>query len=457
MDANHRPESLHRLVKHAIDSGRARTVEEARSLFSGYRLRVEIPRDAADDPVSQVILLSAIALGRRVFLGGVSAAGELTASLRIPIPLGPTLGDAVAALGGGIGSRDNVPTIVVGGGPSSRRGGFCVRAAASGWRGGVLPMHSHLAPAAGPAMPLAGMLAAAVAMNEAYLFVSGEMQAAGRRVLGFSLWRPEADVEWIDEDPTEPALSYLPSDLWLIGLGHLGQAYLWGIGMLPYPRSEDLHLVLQDTDSITESTESTSILTDAALVGKKKTRAMASWAERRGFRTSICERLFDGTFRRQESEPGVALCGVDNALARRALDQAGFDLVVEAGLGRGHRDFRKMRLHTLPSPRSAAAIWSGGGVVEAVEDQPAYVHLMKEGRLDRCGVTLLAGRAVGAPFVGAVAATLVLSEILRVLHGGKVYELIDLDLLGIDQRAALAHPEDFRHLNPGFVALDPVA
>src|SRR3546814_7067248 len=75
-------------------------------------------------------------------------------------------------------------------------------------------------------------------------------------------------------------------------------------------------LVLQDVDSITVSTESTSILTDATLIGVKKTRAMAEWAERRGFQTSIQERLFDADFRRRPDEPAVALCGLDNEIGR---------------------------------------------------------------------------------------------------------------------------------------------
>ena len=65
-------------------------------------------------------------------------------------------------------------------------------------------------------------------------------------------------------------------------------------------------------------------------------------------------------------------------------------------------------------------------------------------------MTLLAGKAVGAPFVGSIAATLALSEVLRVLHGGTVYQLIDLDLLSLDQRVASRHPGDFSGLNPGF-------
>lgn len=106
-----------------------------------------------------------------------------------------------------------------------------------------------------------------------------------KRALGLSLSRPGMQVDWLQPDESEPALTYLPSCLWLIGLGHRGQAYLWGLGLLPYRDPAEVALVLQDIDVITESTESTSILTDAAMVGKKKTRATAAWAEQRGFAT----------------------------------------------------------------------------------------------------------------------------------------------------------------------------
>lgn len=201
---------------------------------------------------------------------------------------------------------------------------------------------------------------------------------------------------------------------------------------------------------ITESTTSTSILTDATLVGQKKTRVMAAWAEQRGFTTSLQERLFAADFKRQPDEPSIALCGLDNGAGRRALDQVGFDLIVEAGLGRGYRDFRTMRLHVLPGRRPAAEIWKQNGTTEKVEDRPAYAKLIADGLLDRCGMTLLAGKAIGAPFVGCVAATLALSEVLRLLHGGPVHQLIDVDLLSFDHRVALNHQNDFSRCNPGF-------
>ena len=257
--------------------------------------------------------------------------------------------------------------------------------------------------------------------------------------------------DWLGPAADEPELRLLPSRLWLIGLGHLGQAYLWALGLLPYAEPAQLRLLLQDVDIITPSTESTSILSDATLIGQKKTRAMAAWAERRGFWTAIHERLFDKDFMRGPDEPAVALCGLDNGIGRQALDQVGFDFIVEAGLGRGYRDFRAIRLHTLPASRSAAHIWGAGGAVDEVEDRPAYAGMLLRGELDRCGVTLLAGKAVGAPFVGAVAAALAIAEVLRLLHGGAIHELIDLDLKAPEYRSTVLTQNDFSNLNPGFL------
>ena len=377
--------------------------------------------------------------------------GPINAPLKLALPLGRTLADAVQALGGTIGAVvADTPTIVIGGGARERCDGFCLRTVTAGWRGGIVPIYSELTADGGGAMPLSGMLAAGLAVNEAFLFVSGGMPAAGRRAVGLSLWRPDREVDWLQPDESEPALTYLPSHLWLIGLGHLGQAYLWGLGLLPYRDPTEVKLVLQDIDVITESTESTSILTDSTMVGEKKTRAMAAWAERCGFATSIQERTFTADFKRQADEPAVALCGLDNGAGRRALDQVGFDLIVEAGLGSGHRDFRTMRLHVLPGRRAAVDIWKHARQGEKVEDRPAYTKLLADGVLDRCGMTLLAGKAVGAPFVGSIAGTLVLSEVLRLLHGGAVHQLIEIDLLGLSHRLVSRHPNDFDHLNPGF-------
>ncbi len=55
-------------------------------------------------------------------------------------------------------------------------------------------------------MPLAPMLAAALAVNEAFLFVSGQTGFAGRRAVGLSLWNPAAAYDWLGAPAGEPEL-----------------------------------------------------------------------------------------------------------------------------------------------------------------------------------------------------------------------------------------------------------
>jgi len=444
-------DKLHRLVKQALDNGTALSLEAAKAQFSQYKVLLQIDGGEAKKAEQQIVLLTAIALGVRVFLGGIYVHGDLDCPLKAPLCLGKTLRDAVLRLGA---KTDEamlaMPVIHVGGEQRENESGFHIRTEIAGWRGGIVPANSALAANGGTPMPLAAMLAAALAINEAFLSVNGEMPAAGNRVTGLSLWNPSNSAVWLEDNASEPALCYLPSQLWVIGLGHLGQAYLWGLGLLPYASKNNLHLILQDTDKITPSTQSTSILTDRGMVGRYKTRVMADWAEKRGFSTRVHERLFGTDFKRQNDEPAIALCGIDNALGRQALDQVGFDMVVEAGLGQGHQNFRTMRLHVLPGQRPAQELWAMDISEGAQIDKQPYQKFLKDGVLDQCGVTLLAGKAVGAPFVGAVAASLALSEVLRFLHGGIVHQVIDIDLMDINYRLAVRNKNKFQHLNPGY-------
>lgn len=49
-------------------------------------------------------------------------------------------------------------------------------------------------------------------------------------------------------------------------------------------------------------------------------------------------------------------------------------------------------------------------------------------------MTQLASRAVATPFVGVMAATLVLAEVIRPLHGGGVHAVMDLQLKDLRYR-----------------------
>jgi hypothetical protein len=204
--------------------------------------------------------------------------------------------------------------------------------------------------------------------------------------------------------------------------------------MLPYPENRRPHLVLQDFDIAAKSNLSTCMLLSAADLGKRKVRLVAQRLEAAGFTTNLVERRFGSNHQVMAGEPTTALFGVDNLAARRDLDSSGFAMVVESGLGSGYRDFRNIRLHTFPGPRRPSEIWTANAAAQtAVELNDVYKKLALE-RTDQCGMTLLASRAVATPFVGALAAALVLAEVIRPLHGGGVHSTLDLQMRNLRYR-----------------------
>ena len=428
--------SLNRLVKLAMDTGEAQTLEDAHRLFRGYCLAVSVGNDVGHSRTHQAALLTIVNSARRCLLGGIEVIGVTGMDLLVPVPGYRSLEDAVVGLGGQVveSVSPEAPLVIIGNGEATNRPHFAIRTTFDGWAGGILPLrrdemrlgeHQEFTPA--------GVVAGALAVAEAFQFLRKSQPAAGLRDVGLSLWRPE--LPWQDGAAIGPVIDRLPASLWLVGLGNLGQAYLWTLGMLPYSTAEEVHLVLQDFDTLALSNDSTSLLTSASLVGVRKTRAMADWAEQRGFKTAIVERRFNSDIRVDKDEPAFAVCGVDNELARSALEEVGFDKVIEAGLGGGTHDFLGFRTHVFPGACKARDLWwnSANDKRETRIDLPAYKELATSG-LDQCGLTQLAGRTVGAPFVGATAAAIVIGEAIRTVIGAHSYDLID------------GHLRDLRHL-----------
>lgn len=445
-------DTLHRLVKLAVDSGQAASFQEAEQIFAGYRLGIAAGPDIAYTATGQAALLTAVNCARRSFLGGVEVSGPMEADLLVPWGTTRTLGEAVIDLQGTVVDvmTPEIPRIVVGDAGAEALGPFAVRATWEGWSGGVIPLDDDRRLIERTDLIPAGVLAGGIAVAEAFQHVRGGNVLAGRRAAGLSLWRPAQDVDWLAA-PDGPCPAYLPARLWLIGLGHLGQAYLWTLGLLPYAEPGELHLVLQDIDVLTKANDSTSPLTRQALIGLPKTRAMATWADQRGFKTAVVERRFAPNFQIADDEPRVALCGVDNALARAALEDVGFARVIEAGLGKGTQEYLAFQLHTFPGTATAHQLWDQrietGAETAALIERPAY-RALAAGGLDACGLTQLAGRTVGAPFVGMVTSALVVAELIRLSLGAHRYEAIDGSLRTLDYRTAIPAAES-EPFNPG--------
>jgi hypothetical protein len=165
-----------------------------------------------------------------------------------------------------------------------------------------------------------------------------------------------------------------------------------------------------------------------------KAHACDAWLRRLKFRTRLVERRFDATFRLQDKEPTLALCGFDSNSSRRDLPHAQFCRVIDSGLGGMASNFDTISFHTLPNPRAAEDLWPDLSKEEEAKllayhertarENPGYRQLGG----DDCGRQDLAGKSVAVPFVGTTAASLVVAEAVRLLHAGPAYFDIKLGL-----------------------------
>ena len=441
------PETMNRTAKLFMDRNEVADYGEALAKLHGFSLAVTCGPEVLTSAAHQCALLTLVNAGRRTFLGGIVVDLPGDGPLLGPLAKAESLSAAVTMLGGRTEqSEPNLPHFIIGS-AVCRSSAPSLQVTWDGWRGGVIPLGERARlPERGDVL-LAPIVASAIALSEAFQYFDGR-PFAGKRATGVSLWQPGKD--WRESDPTEPSLIYLPRTLWLLGLGNLGQAYLWMLGALPYPEGGQPELVLQDFDTVSLANDSTSVLSNTDLIGKRKTRVMASWVELMGWKTALIERRFDSATRRVEDEPAVALCGFDNALARAALEDAGFALVVEAGLGSGAEAFMNFSTHAFPASRKARVIWREGVDTSKphTEAARAYAGLRERGLADDCGVAMLASRAVGVPFVSLTAAAFVIAELLRRLQGGPALEVLSGSLLDLNSieavgQTAFAYPGAF--------------
>ena len=447
-------ERLSRVVKLALDTGEAANEGEAVAIFSRYRVQLVFGEDLGE--MAQAALLTAAATALPCLLGGVTYIGPdqpLRARWRghphAPAPTGLAATLEMFGVTRASTIDPQVPCVVIG---RARASGLGVRATFDGWTAAVLPLDEAPLAEQGDCAA-AAVLAGAMAISEVFQLFRGTQPLACQRRIGWSLWEPGA---YWSAAATGPKLTVLPQSAWLVGLGNLGQAYLWTLGLLPYG-VEPCELVLQDFDTVSCANMSTSLLSRDVDVGRRKTRIAAAWAEHRGFRTTLVERAFGNNFVVSGDEPAVALIGVDNPAARRLVERVGFSRVVEAGLGRGPNDFLGITMHTFPASRGAAECWPEPTSTEVDPAQgtvkkSAYQQLQAES-CDGCGVLRLAGRSIATPFTGATAGALVIGELLRLCHGGARMEFTSLHLARPEKGTVVAGAP-WPMINPGLLVPD---
>lgn len=417
---------------------------EALRRRQAHRVTLLCGPDVASSYTLQLAILTATVVASRCFPGAVVAAvDERTAAgpLRVWPSLGLTLGQALLGLGATVRTSGAGPggNAVVFGDAAEPPG--ALRVTFDGWIAATGPVALVNRLPERDFCPLAGVLAASLAVSEVFMSFADVSIEATRRPVALSLWRPDADVR--SDAAQGVPVHVLPRELWALGLGHLGNAYLWTLAGLPYAEPAEAQFFLADFDHVEPENADAGVLFTPNTRGFK-TRVCSAWLEERGFRTRLVERRLDARFRRGDDEPGLALCGFDSNPARRGLASAEFVRVIESGLGGTADNFDTISLHTLPNERAAAELWPDASVDEQETDIVRRQRLAQEsaayaGLGDECGRFELAGKAIAVPFVGTAAASFVLAEALRLYHDGPAYADLKLRLATPSELSANAN------------------
>lgn len=386
-------ETLNRTIKLAMDEGKAGSYDEATALFTTFKLRISVGPGFSKCPAAEAALLTLLNAGPRTFLGGIQVDGPLKEQFTQAWFAGLTLAEVAGEFG--VATTPDaqgavLPTLVVGAGTAGT-GEFSLGL-------GLSVVGFELSPDAlgscGLGAPVeVGVAAAGAALNEAFQHVYRQAPLAGHREVRLRL-------------PVQGVPRPVPS-VWTVGLGHLGQAFLWTAALAGHTRLWG-SVRLTDYDIVSRSSLSTSLLVQAKDVGRKKVDIVAERLEALGVSvTRDYHRLSfdDGSVRSDEE---LAVIAVDNVALRRALDRLQAQRVLEAGIGDGIDAFTRTQLHEFPGPRKARDVWMGDDVQssQAIDiSKPAYQSLLKQSG-DECGTTLVAGRSVATPFVGSFAGAL---------------------------------------------------
>ncbi len=401
-----------------VNSGR-NSFEEAEEKLASSALALVLGGHAAATAAGQAAFLTAVVTGTRAF-GRLTVQGSTEEPLLLPLPAPvKTLAEAASFFGAQHAKDSTAARSILIGSEVQAPLGWAVRAVWNGWSAGVTPARTPTPPLRSD-IALAGIAAGALAVGQAFLAEQGGIRAA-RTTQALSLWSPGSEPGILAAGPAWSD-ARLPKDLWLVGLGNLGQAHLWALTLLPYPRPGDVLLVFQDDQCIGKENWCTSILVKRSSYGMLKTRCAEQWALKRGFQVRRIDRRLDGHLARLPSEPGIALAGLDSISARRLLGGRGFDYVIDAGLGATAADYRKFRVNVFdsaanPSDHFAAFNDQGSSPVEELMQLPAYKDLAERLGDGGCGAATLAGRSVAVPFVSALVGALSVTQALRIASG----------------------------------------
>ena len=123
------------------------------------------------------------------------------------------------------------------------------------------------------------------------------------------------------------------------------------------------------------------------------------------------------------------LSGLDDLAPRKLLAGAGFDYMVDAGIGHGPGDFEGIQVRIVPNGGSIEGLWNAsenGTSKDRLLAGEAYRSLERE--IGACGTFTMANASIAVPFVGAASGALTIAQLIRLASMEPGAALIQMEL-----------------------------
>lgn len=294
----------------------------------------------------------------------------------------------------------------------------CIEAISDGWRGGVNFYNQNriVLDDSRSNLSLGAVLGSSIATFYAFCKYFELIDNIQQVNTGLSLWNLNAGLNWHKDTNQGPELVNLPKNIWILGLGHLGQAYIWTIGLMPYKNPTECLFLLQDADIVGIENIGSQVLCSNKHIGRPKARVCADFLENIKFKTQIIEKPYiegDSNQFWMENFPFL-LNGVDNIEARKGISNENIRFYLDGATNGMFSLFDSFTMkNVFHISESMEDIWKQTDTENHILNKNLYDRYEKE---HGCGV--IGNLGISTPFVGMFGSAIITSELVKAMNGG---------------------------------------
>ncbi|RYU94651.1 ThiF family adenylyltransferase [Emticicia agri] len=391
------------------------SLENAKELLSKHQVVLETTERVKSSYHLQVAFLTCYNIANRVFKGGVicNMPEDIPNLLKFEKETFIEVLEGFFPLNKVSQKNAEIPKILFGKHPLAKNEAELV---CSNWQGGLNIYNSEIIElkSIGNSISLGACLASAYAIfwafNRTYFITEDQYKES----FGYSLWNNSLELDWHSSNGEGPEKIYLPSKIWSVGLGHLGQAYLWIISLLK--SKQDYEILLQDYDKLGIENLGAQILSFESQINKSKARICAEFLEKVGVDSIIMEKKFIESDQQDESlkDFEVLLTGLDNIQSRQKIDTDRFKICLDGATNGKLINFDSFTFRNLTlSQRKPSDIWQENQTSNEILHENLYRMVEEKGG---CGILTNVG--ISTPFVGLFGASILISELIKMMNKG---------------------------------------